>query len=156
MGGSRTGGQMDILSLQMGKWTAGQGQSQSVWWMENTRTDFSPIPPSRLHSSPNAGWCTTCSHAWQAKASHEQRFVLPPLCNASLQHPWDKITALTQGSAKHRWALLCHCTSVLWEHFPLCSGGWSYLFCLTLNHTNTFYLLPPTVHASFKLLKDGC
>lgn len=56
MGGSRTRQQMDILSFQMEKWTAGQGQSQSVWWMEYTSTDFSPVPASCLHSSPNAGW----------------------------------------------------------------------------------------------------
>lgn len=55
------------------------GRMNCVWWMEYTSTGFSPIPASCLQSSPNAGWWTTCSHAWQAKASHEQKFVLPPL-----------------------------------------------------------------------------
>lgn len=48
MVGSRTGGQMDTLPLQMEKLTARQGHSQSLWWMKYTSTDFSP---SCFHSN---------------------------------------------------------------------------------------------------------
>lgn len=62
-------------------------------------------------------------------------------------------TALIQETAKHNWVLLLHCTSVFQEGFPLCSWSWSYLCVITLNHTNTLDLLPPTAHTTWNSLK---
>lgn len=120
MCGSRTGGQMGFLSLQVENRTAGQGQRQSVWWMEETSADSSktaaPVPALCLHSSAaEASGQPALRPSMQRPPMSAGLPFLPSLmltfpCNI----PQVSDAALPQEAAKPRWAPLLCCTSVLW------------------------------------------